>query len=346
MLLLIIPLWAVVAVGAEPADEAMSRSPEAVLRERRLVASGHVFVLPEEAEISRRAAELRGLYRAFTAASSKRQRSDRGLARDRGEIRTLQDERSRLGALLAQLGSAREYNQVVARINDLSAQVATLRDRQEPTQSEDETTAPRERCLQAALNLRALVDRTRDEYAAIAADTDVRYAFVDLNRDPTDVWRLGPTLEFRSAVQMLQQVEAAVVSDSVNLARKGGVFWVDTTFNGRVTRPLVFDTGAACVVLPASMAAEIGLKPGPGDPVVRARVADGSEVPARQMVIPSLRVGRFTVANVECIVMPAGKKQVPPLLGQSFHKHFTYTFTPDSGKLVLSPIDPPGNSRP
>jgi hypothetical protein len=52
-----------------------------------------------------------------------------------------------------------------------------------------------------------------------------------------------------------------------------------------------------------------------------------------------MRVGKFTVNNVACAVMPADKADIPLLLGQSFHRHFTYKFTPESGRLVLSKIE-------
>ena len=129
------------------------------------------------------------------------------------------------------------------------------------------------------------------------------------------------------------------MSEDVAIRKEGGVYWVDATFNGKFTKPMVFDTGASSVVLPADFALSIGLKPGPDDPVVTAQVADGSEVKAHKMVIPSLRVGKFTVANVECIVMPSEKKNVPPLLGQSFQKNFSIKLNVGAGKLVLSRID-------
>jgi clan AA aspartic protease (TIGR02281 family) len=142
-------------------------------------------------------------------------------------------------------------------------------------------------------------------------------------------------------VKTLEKVEATVLTEDVTLRKEGGVFWIDATFNGKVTKPMVFDTGASSVVLPAEIAEEIGLKPGPDAETVKARVADGSEVEAKRMMIPSLRVGKFTVKNVECMIMPAGKANVPPLLGQTFHRHFIYKFTPDAGRLVLAKVEEP-----
>ncbi len=44
--------------------------------------------------------------------------------------------------------------------------------------------------------------------------------------------------------------------------------------------------------------------------------------------------------------MPAGKGNIAPLLGQSFHRHFTYKFTPESGHLVMSRVEGLEPARP
>ena len=52
-----------------------------------------------------------------------------------------------------------------------------------------------------------------------------------------------------------------------------------------------------------------------------------------------MRVGKFVVKDVECLVMPASKTDVPPLLGQTFQRHFTIHFNPDGQKLVLTKVE-------
>jgi hypothetical protein len=37
--------------------------------------------------------------------------------------------------------------------------------------------------------------------------------------------------------------------------------------------------------------------------------------------------------------MPESKRDVPPLLGQTFQRNFTFKFSADSGKLVLTRVD-------
>ena len=56
-----------------------------------------------------------------------------------------------------------------------------------------------------------------------------------------------------------------------------------------------------------------------------------------------MRVGRFTVKNVPCAILPGGAK-VDPLLGGSFLQFFTYKYTPATDKLVLTEIQTEENS--
>ena len=140
-------------------------------------------------------------------------------------------------------------------------------------------------------------------------------------------------------MKLLENAEKSVLTENVPIRKEGGIFWLDVTFNGKVTKPMAFDTGASTVLLPAEFASEIGLKTGPDDPEVECQVADGSVVKARASTIPVMRVGQFTVQDVPCVVMPASKKEVPPLLGQTFQRNFTFKFNADAGKLSLTRVD-------
>jgi aspartyl protease family protein len=202
-----------------------------------------------------------------------------------------------------------------------------------------EVSRRREGYIQAVLDLRQLVDAVTKSYAELANDPAVKQALETLGLSSKTKPKLGPSSQFATNVKALERIERSVMTDAVDLRKQGGVFWVDATFNGKVVEPMVFDTGASLTTIPAQLADEIGLKPSPSDPVVRCETADGTVVEARRMTIPSLRVGRFTVNEVDCAVMPAGKGNIAPLLGQSFHRHFTYKFTSESGHLVLSRVE-------
>ena len=60
-----------------------------------------------------------------------------------------------------------------------------------------------------------------------------------------------------------------------------------------------------------------------------------------QLVEPrTARIGRLTVKDVTCVVMPKEKGDVAPLLGQSILSRFDFKYTQGSGRLVLTKIEP------
>ena len=108
--------------------------------------------------------------------------------------------------------------------------------------------------------------------------------------------------------------------------------------NGKGPFKMVFDTGAGPTTLSAELAAQLNLKPtGRTVPCV---VADGTKVMAKEMIIRTVSVGRLSVKNVTCVVMPKEKGDVAPLLGQSFLERFDFKYTQGSGRLVLTKVEP------
>ena len=327
-----------------------ARTPESVLKEKGLKRSGALYVLPAEADVQKKLNEARAIYREIAVTAARKEQFERGIAAGRAEMTQMEQNRVFLNQQLAQATTAEENNRLIGMINALTGQMNLMR-RQEADGDNHQVPGARlamrrEEFVQAVINLRQVVDTTDAEYKALAGDAEVKNALSALNKKGKSKVTLGPSRAYLTTVGLLKKVEGSVLTEDVELRKEGGVYWVDVTFNGKTTRPMVFDTGASSVVLPAEFAEEIGLKPGPNDQTVRARVADGSEVEARRAVIPSMRVGKFTVKDVECMVMPAGKKNVPPLLGQTFHKHFMHKFTPESGKLVLSKVETPESEAP
>ena len=128
-----------------------------------------------------------------------------------------------------------------------------------------------------------------------------------------------------------------MLSKAVEMRRKGGVFEVDVTVNGSVTTPMIFDTGASFVAISAPFAARIGLNPQPTDPTIQLHDATGGVTAAKLMTLSTVRVGPFTANNVECVVLPPDKRDVPLLLGQSFINRFTHRV--ENGRLVLSKVE-------
>jgi clan AA aspartic protease (TIGR02281 family) len=352
-----------IAAGAAAAT---ADSPEERLKARGLKRVGSTYILTSEGDVQKKASELRALYNQLGMAARRQAEAEQQVENQKGMMREMLQRRVALNEQitlfdqqLRNIGSPApgnvygiaERNELVSQRNVIVNEYNGLGDRIRQFQQGEladpkvqdqllaEVSRRREGFMQGVLDLRQLVDAAAKSSAELAGDAAVKEALDALGRTSKAKPKLGPSSQFAANVKLLERIEKSVMTDSVDLRKQGGVFWVDATFNGKVVKPMVFDTGAGLTTIPARLAEEIGLKPSPSDPVVHCETADGTVVEARRMTIPSLRVGRFQVDAVDCAVMPASKGDVSPLLGQSFHRHFTYKFTPESGHLVMSRVE-------
>jgi clan AA aspartic protease (TIGR02281 family) len=356
------------AATATSGLRASDTSPEDVLKSHDLKRVGTTYVLPAESELQKKTTALKVLSGQLGFAVRRHQNNEREIEDQKGMLRELLQRRVALNDTIAGLdqqlnamaGPARvnpfvaaqrndvviQRNQLVANINGVTDRIGLIQNSQgsDPKvrdQIQAEVSRRRESFIQAVLDLRQLVDSASSSYAEVAQNAEVKAALDALGRTSKSKPKLGPSSQFLDNVKLLERIEKTVITDTADLHKEGGVFWVNVTFNGKVTRRMVFDTGASLTTIPAELAAEMGLSPSPSDAVVVCETADGTKVEARQKTIPSMRVGRFTINNVDCAVMPANKGNIAPLLGQSFHRHFTYKFTPESGHLVMSRVELP-----
>jgi clan AA aspartic protease (TIGR02281 family) len=221
-------------------------------------------------------------------------------------------------------------------INNLSDQRGQFRDMKQ--QFNAEVTRIREAYTQAVTDSREAVDKITAQYAQLSANDDVAKALKDLSESSKIQHKLGPSKDLTKVIQWLTKLEGSVQSETVELHREHGVDHVDVMLNGKGPFQMVFDTGAGPTTLPAAVAAQLNLKPtGRTVPLV---VADGTKVLAKEMIIRSVTVGRLTVKDVTCVVMPKDKGDVSPLLGQSFLQRFDFKYTHGSGRLVLTKVEP------
>jgi len=360
-----IVLPAVAAACAAAAMGADDSKPEDVLKSRGLKRSGSTYVVASEADAQKKLNEARLASRQLNYALREQEAALQGAQGRKALVQELTQERialnEQMGAVdraLQAMGPpianaavafernqlANQHNQLVAAINILTDRLNLLREQgADPLLAQKmsaEVARRREAVLQAILDLRQIVDKTSTLYAEMVGDETIKSALAALSsKSKSTTFKPGPSREFLANVKLLEKAEKSILTEVVELRRKGGVYEVDVTFNGKVTVPMVFDTGASFTTISSELASRIGLKPQASDQSVELHVADGGVIKAKLMTIPSVRVGKFTVDNAVCAVMPPGKAEIPLLLGQSFHRHFTYKFTPESGQLVLSRVE-------
>ncbi len=276
-------LTCILAGASTPA--AAQDSPAETLKARGLKQVGSTYVLPAEGEIQKKIAELRTLQTSWSrspaAAPRSRPRPPTNrprcarCSRQRVEINqqiTAFEQQIR-GLGVGNFAEAAQRNELIARRNEAVNVYNGLGDRVRLIQSGPvgdpatrdrlgaELSRRREGFIQAVLDLRQIVNAAQKSYAELAADDSVKEAIAAVGRTSKTKPQLGPSPQFAPNIKLLERIEQSVMSDAVTLNKHGGVFWVNATFNGKVVRPMVFDTGARLTTIPASLAEEIGLKP-------------------------------------------------------------------------------------
>lgn len=334
---------------AHPAPAADDQGPDAVLKEKGLRRSGTTYILAQEAQLQKRLDAAKDRYKALTLAQRQQTMFEQGAVDGKAMIRELTQQRMLLNRQLAMRLPAEEHNRLVALSNEITDQLNLLHEADDPEAKKKflaQVAEQREAFMQSVLDARQVADEATSTYADLAKDTEVTNALAALNQKTKAKLTLGPTKTFLANTRLLPKIEASVLSEDVTLRDGGGVFFVDVTFNGKTTKEMILDTGASIVSITADLAKQIGLKPTKDTPTIKVQIADGSIVEAKLMTIPSIRVGKFTIQNVECSVAPADRPDSPLLLGGSFLKHFVYHVKPDAGKLILTKVDTPDDAAP
>jgi clan AA aspartic protease (TIGR02281 family) len=325
--------------------------PEDVLKSHGLSVKrgGSTYVLAAEAEIQLKLSDAQRVFKQLNIALRRRYDFEQVVEQRRRLVPGLLEERIFLNQQLRALDrqDVVTHNQIVSRLNEISDQLNLLQvTTADPKQKQDvdnEVAENRGRYIQEILDIRALVDSTLRQYAELAQDDTIKTAIEALNSKTKSPLKLGPSRGFDENVKQLVIREKSVLSKAVEMRQRGGVFEVDVTLNGRETIPMIFDTGAAFLTLSSDFAAKIGLTPEASDQTVQLHDASGGITQAKMMTIPTVRVGPFTVNNVDCAVLPPNKRDVPLLLGQSFINQFTHKV--DNGRLVLSKVETPETPR-
>jgi clan AA aspartic protease (TIGR02281 family) len=229
-----------------------------------------------------------------------------------------------------------EQRRLSGLIRELSGQRGQFREFKK--QFNAEVARIRESYMQATSELRTAIDDALAKYTELGGNNVVSQALEDLTASLKMKQKLGPSKELANAIKWLAGIEGSIQRETVELHRNGGVDHVDVMLNGHGPIRMVFDTGAGPMTLPAELASRLSLKS--TGRTVDCVVADGSKVAAKEMIIRSVTIGRMTVKNVTCVVMPNEKGDIAPLLGQSFLSRFDYRYTQGTGRLVLSKVEP------
>jgi clan AA aspartic protease (TIGR02281 family) len=119
----------------------------------------------------------------------------------------------------------------------------------------------------------------------------------------------------------------------IRVSRAGTGMIVSARLNRSVTARFLIDTGASDVLIPQSVADQLGIQIGPETRTKRYSTANGIiENPV--VMLRSVDLGGAIVENVPASISPSMKVG---LLGLSFFNHFTYNIDAAKGLVTLRP---------
>jgi clan AA aspartic protease (TIGR02281 family) len=180
-------------------------------------------------------------------------------------------------------------------------------------------------------------DAASAKYAQLATNAPLKAAIDKANLSANPKVPLGPSPELATAIADIKKWQSEVESQAIPLREQHGVFFVEVLLNNKPFRMGV-DTGASSVTLPAEVAAQLDIKITERDPTIQLKLANGAVITGREISLAKVRVGRFTVDNVRCVVLEPGLPDPPLLLGASFLNHFIVKIDPSKSELHLTEL--------
>lgn len=335
---MLVALALLAGVSATAWAQPTTRESEDLLKAQGLTRVGTLFLLDFDAKLEE---NLRPVNKAQVQLNqSRRRRAAIEQEVDRAEemARQWARERQQLSDELTNTRNTVLYNNTVNKMNTLLERMKEaerfIKDRERELETMED---PGEEHARLASELADKLEETAKQYQELAEDQGVQETLARLNA--TRKWKLGPSPRFTTELAKWRKERANIGPTIVKLETRGGVPVVDVTINGKLTKQMVFDSGASLVTLTASVANELGITPGEDDPTVTLVVADGREVKAHVVRVDSLRVADFTVENVRCAILPASMDDAECLLGGTFLRRFSYRMDIAAKTLRLTPVD-------
>jgi aspartyl protease family protein len=307
------------------------------------VAGGNL-TLPEEVEFSK---SLQSATKQKVTLVNA-ERDVKGMEADIDEnkklIASMKVKHVELSANLANATNVVVNNQIVGALNALSGQIDLTFEKQKDAieklkTARSKASETREEFVQQLLSLRVMADSIEQNWSKLAADPALQKAVEAENKSDNGKRKLVPSSTFVAAAKKLEALEHAILSEVIPLTNEGGGLWATVMINGKHSRKMVVDSGATAISLPHAMAKEMGIEPTSRDQKIQVGLADGSQVPATLKTIDTVRVGKFSVENVECIILDPEAKAAPALLGMSFLGKFKFEVDTQKSELRMVKVD-------
>ncbi len=336
---------------APAVDGDVGKAAKAALEAKgiRIVSSG--LTLAEELSLSKGLRDVAGVRKSLLDANKEAAAIDSQVQENKNNVIKLTQLNLQLNAQLANVTSVSENNRLVGAIRANESQMELLQQQSEgfleqAKAARAKANEVRESYIQFILDMRKLADTIDVKYKALAVDESVKATVAQLNQATEKSYSLDPSRTLTASLSRLKSLEDTVLSESIKVRTEGGTLYVSVVIDGKHTHEMVLDSGASLISLPSRIATQCGIEIKSTDPQIILELADGSQIDARLVKVASVRVGKFTVENVECAVLGPRAISAPPLLGMSFLGNFKFEIDAQEGKLTMVKVESAESGRP
>ena len=330
---------------AKPAAraDAIPAAARATLEAAGLKVTTAGLSLPEEVDFGKSLRESARQKKAMMAADRDVYAAERELDTFKAQIHELKAQYTGLNAEMAGATSTAAQNRIIGALNATKGQLEQIaRQGSECNdrlmEARKKASEIREAYVDEVLPMRAKADEITRKWSSLAAEKEMQDAVDAVNKALNTKFALKPSSTFTASLKQLKTMEEAINSDAIRLENEANSLWVSVTINGKHKQRMVVDSGASIISLPDRMARDMGLDQKDGEPML-VGLADGREVQATRIKLGSVKVGQFTIEDVECCVLGPEARDAPPLLGMSFLGQFKFEVDAQQAELKLLKVD-------
>ena len=236
-------------------------------------------------------------------------------------------------------------NAIIAELNLREGQRKQLSDTER--EARGKASQAREDYITYTIEARRLAEKIDNQYKLLSEDQEVKSAIEELEKATNKSFVFGPSKTMQASLKSLKKIEDTVLSDEIPLTDSGGgTMLVKAMINGNYSKDMHLDSGTSLIVLPDKVAKEMAVVIPSDAKTIKMKIGDGSIIDGKLITLPSVRVGKFEVENVECAVLGENYKEAEPSLGMSFLEKFNFKIDPDLRKLTMTKIGEAGPLRP
>jgi len=314
----------------------------------RVLATG--VSLANEGELSKELAKAGPLQKTLKTAAAELKKAEDNVAKGQQVLNAMKVQQIQLNAQLAKVNpnDVATNNKIVGALQALEGQLELGRQEKAKLDEAVKTaharhSEAREAFVTLMVACRKLADTLEADYAKKANDPAIKANLVKLNAAAGKQFALAPGAILNSGLKNLKRLEDTIVSEAIELRSDDQHLWVNVYINGgSAPQEMVVSSGSGLLMLTAPAAAKLGIKPGDNDPTIRLVMADGRELPARQVTLKTVRVGKFEVEDVACAVLGEDAVAAQPTLGKAFLDSFKFEIDPAAKTLTMVKVSDSG----